>query len=215
MGTPESDVTHSGGGPWTFVASQPRGNAGGVRLSKFSVNTTGIRHGGAHGGVDCGIATRWAMAREETIPPNIAMPAATKKSEQRIFSNRGRVNIRSGFAIIQGNVLAKSAEICQTFSMVKDRAGAPDAAVVVASLRRGASGGCCSWQHGDTALWPQQRLFLRWLPIASLLLWWTRTRMRRRARPRCGSGSGGWRWCYCRSNSWSHRRSNRWCGRWR
>jgi hypothetical protein len=51
--------------------------------------------------------------------------------------------------------------------MVKDRAGAPDAAVVVASLRRGASGACCSWQHGDTALWPQQRVFLRWLPIAS------------------------------------------------
>ena len=51
--------------------------------------------------------------------------------------------------------------------MVKDRAGAPDAAVVVASLRRDASGGCCSWQHGDTALWPQQRVFLRWLPIAS------------------------------------------------
>ena len=51
--------------------------------------------------------------------------------------------------------------------MAKDRAGAPDAAVVVASLRRAASGACCSWQDGDTALWPQQRESLRWLPIAS------------------------------------------------
>jgi len=51
--------------------------------------------------------------------------------------------------------------------MVKDRVGTPDAAVVVASLRRGASGACCSWHHGDTALWPQQRVFLRWLPSAS------------------------------------------------
>ena len=30
MGTPEFDVTQSGGGPCAFVAIQPGGNAGGV-----------------------------------------------------------------------------------------------------------------------------------------------------------------------------------------
>ncbi len=58
---------------------------------------------------------RSAMARDEPIAPNMAMQTATKKSEQRILRNRGGVNIRSGFAIIQSNVLAKSAEICQHF----------------------------------------------------------------------------------------------------
>jgi hypothetical protein len=39
-GSPEFDVTQSGGGPWAFVASQSGGNAGGVTLSKFSLTTT-------------------------------------------------------------------------------------------------------------------------------------------------------------------------------
>ena len=39
-GSPEFDVTQSGGGPWSFVASQSGGNAGGVTLSKFSLTTT-------------------------------------------------------------------------------------------------------------------------------------------------------------------------------
>jgi hypothetical protein len=37
MGTPESDVTHNGGGPWAFVAVQSGGNVGGVTPSKLSV----------------------------------------------------------------------------------------------------------------------------------------------------------------------------------
>jgi hypothetical protein len=37
IGTPESEVTQSGGGPWAFVAAQSGGNAGGVTPSKFSV----------------------------------------------------------------------------------------------------------------------------------------------------------------------------------
>jgi hypothetical protein len=55
------------------------------------------------------------MARDEPIVPNMAMQTATKKSEQTILRNRGGVNIRSGFAIIQSNVLPKSAEIRQHF----------------------------------------------------------------------------------------------------
>jgi hypothetical protein len=38
LGTPLLDVTQSGGGPSAFVANHPVGNAGGVTLSKFSVN---------------------------------------------------------------------------------------------------------------------------------------------------------------------------------
>ena len=36
IGTPELEVTQSGGGPNAFVAIQSGGSAGGVRLSKFS-----------------------------------------------------------------------------------------------------------------------------------------------------------------------------------
>src|SRR3954452_7092854 len=46
IGTPELDVTHSGGGPCAFVACQSGGNAGGVTVSKFSLYTTGRRQGG-------------------------------------------------------------------------------------------------------------------------------------------------------------------------
>jgi hypothetical protein len=36
VGMPEFDVTQNGGGPWSFVAVQPAGRAGGVTPSKFS-----------------------------------------------------------------------------------------------------------------------------------------------------------------------------------
>ncbi len=44
---------------------------------------------------------RWAIAREEPISPDTAMPAATKKSKQRTFRNRDRVNALFGFVIIE------------------------------------------------------------------------------------------------------------------
>src|SRR6266403_657911 len=50
VGTPESEVTQSGDGPWAFVASQSEGNTGGATPSKFSLNTTGRRQGGEHEG---------------------------------------------------------------------------------------------------------------------------------------------------------------------
>ena len=55
MGTPELDVTQSGGGPWAFVATQSGGNAGGVTLSKFSFTTTGRKQGGEHEGLGDGV----------------------------------------------------------------------------------------------------------------------------------------------------------------
>ena len=55
MGTPEFDVTQSGGGPNALVAIQPAGNVGGVWPSKLSVKTIGIKHGkGPHEGVGTG-----------------------------------------------------------------------------------------------------------------------------------------------------------------
>jgi hypothetical protein len=55
LGTPAFEVTQSGGGPSVFVASQSEGNAGGVTLSKFSLNTTGRRQGGEHEGFGDGV----------------------------------------------------------------------------------------------------------------------------------------------------------------
>lgn len=42
IGTPEFEVTHSGGGPCAFVAVQSGGNVGGVTASKFSLSVPGF-----------------------------------------------------------------------------------------------------------------------------------------------------------------------------
>ena len=47
IGTPEFDVTQSGGGPCAFVATQSGGNAGGVTPSKFSLNVSWLHTGRA------------------------------------------------------------------------------------------------------------------------------------------------------------------------
>jgi hypothetical protein len=46
MGTPEFEVTQSGGGPCAFVAVQSAGNAGGVTASKFWPNVSRLQHSG-------------------------------------------------------------------------------------------------------------------------------------------------------------------------
>lgn len=46
IGSPESDVIQSGGGPNTFVASHPCGKAGGVTPSKSSFELVNSAHGG-------------------------------------------------------------------------------------------------------------------------------------------------------------------------
>ena len=56
IGTPEFEVTQSGGGPWAFVASHPGGSAGGVTLSKFSANLLRNQQGGHVGGLGAGTA---------------------------------------------------------------------------------------------------------------------------------------------------------------
>jgi len=62
IGTPESDVTQSGGGPWPFVAVQSGGNPGGVTLSKSSLNSTGCEQGGEHEGFGGGVGTAAEMS---------------------------------------------------------------------------------------------------------------------------------------------------------
>ena len=42
IGTPEFDVTQSGGGPWALVAIQYGGNVGGITSSKSSLNPIGL-----------------------------------------------------------------------------------------------------------------------------------------------------------------------------
>jgi hypothetical protein len=50
IGTPEFEVTHNGGGPCAFIATQSGGNAGGVTPSKYSETTAGSQKAGGHGG---------------------------------------------------------------------------------------------------------------------------------------------------------------------
>ena len=57
IGTPESEVTHSGGGPCAFVAIQSGGKAGGATPSKFSLNVNRSQQPGHGSGVGVGPTT--------------------------------------------------------------------------------------------------------------------------------------------------------------
>src|SRR4030095_11691672 len=63
IGTPESDVTHNGGGPWALLAIQSGGNPGGITSSKFSLNCTGWEQGnGEHEELGDGAGTAADMS---------------------------------------------------------------------------------------------------------------------------------------------------------
>jgi hypothetical protein len=87
LGTPLFDVTQRGGGPNAFVANQSTGNAGGVTLSKFSLDVPRDQHPG-HLPLLC-----------PKVGP-IATTAAINKSKQRTFRNRIAVNVRFRLVII-------------------------------------------------------------------------------------------------------------------
>jgi hypothetical protein len=82
-GTPEFDVTQSGGGPSAFVAIQSAGNDGGITSSKFSLTTIGRRQGGEQEGVGTGVGVgglpmavkssngRWPMLVDGVIAANV------------------------------------------------------------------------------------------------------------------------------------------------
>ena len=82
VGTPESEVTHTGGGPWAFVASQSGGNAGGMTPSKFSCIVERNQQGGHGGGVGSApvrTSTRPQAVSSGEINPSIPWPVAREK----------------------------------------------------------------------------------------------------------------------------------------
>ena len=116
LGNPEAEVCHkTPSGSIPLIAVQKGGRAGGVTASNFSSKAVITSHGGGAGIAAAEISVwpqlsssgevdscaRWAIARKEPISPTTAMPAATKKSEQRTFRNRGRVNALFGFVITE------------------------------------------------------------------------------------------------------------------
>src|SRR6188472_3099311 len=124
IGSPELEVTHSGGGPSAFVASQPPGNTGGVNPSKFSVLVRGIQQSGHGWGVGVGPSTEtlpictpsaafaeatapkgeadppWFIARDEAIPASTTNPAEMVKSKQETARNRDDAVARFRFMIM-------------------------------------------------------------------------------------------------------------------
>src|SRR6476660_5111429 len=138
IGSPELEVTHSGGGPSAFVASQPPGNCGGVNASKFSVLVRANQQSGHGNGVGVGPATARisirrasssaesdsvrTASRDDSIAPTTAMLAATMKEQRRRRRSRDDSEARfGGLAIVLTSrplchptaVLTRSAEHCQ------------------------------------------------------------------------------------------------------
>jgi hypothetical protein len=107
LGSPEFDVTQSGGGPNAFVASHNGGNAGGIMLSKFSVVVTRPAHGGH----------RPRGGRIPATAGPIAMATA--------INNSNKIKLRSGVdlsacfkfstiaAVVAPIILAKAMTQCQ------------------------------------------------------------------------------------------------------
>jgi hypothetical protein len=117
IGSPELDVTQSGGGPKTLVANQSEGNVGGTTSSKSSPRPASWEQRPRHG-VGLGVAQAAglsnepdalsspeadpsrAIACEETMSPEAIMPAAIKKVTRSIFCNRLSVNERLAVSIL-------------------------------------------------------------------------------------------------------------------
>jgi hypothetical protein len=74
IGTPESDVTQNGGGPWAFVAVQSGGNAGGVTASKFSLWVDGDQQAGHGGGLAATAARLFTLPHPATLFGGPALP---------------------------------------------------------------------------------------------------------------------------------------------
>jgi hypothetical protein len=118
IGSPELELTHSGGGPSAFVASQSGGNWGGVNPSKFSVLVRANQQSGQGNGVGVGPATARisfirrasssaefdsvrAGSRDDPIAPTTAMLAATITKQPRRRRNRDDPLVPFGLEIIE------------------------------------------------------------------------------------------------------------------
>jgi len=85
LGSPESDVTQTGGGPNAFVASQGNGNSGGITLSKFSVDVIRPAHGCGH--------------RPGRVPVTVG-PIAMAMSNNNKTAVRNRIGVSAGFKVL-------------------------------------------------------------------------------------------------------------------
>jgi hypothetical protein len=86
-GIPTCDVSHSGGGPWAFVAVHPGGSAGGVTPSKSSLN---VVVGWAQEAPEANTSVR-AVEADPVSPP-----AATKVLPIAVPATLERATLRSG-----------------------------------------------------------------------------------------------------------------------
>jgi hypothetical protein len=108
IGTPEFDVTQSGGGPSAFVASQPGGNAGGTTPSKSSFIVISGQQFGHWKGVGVGPAAgilmdwrssavvsdtvvgtgecgpAWLLGRDNAIAAKKSTPAETRAQRKTV-----------------------------------------------------------------------------------------------------------------------------------
>jgi hypothetical protein len=86
-GMPELEVTHSGGSPWSFVAVQPAGSAGGVTPSKSSLNVVA---GSSQEAVPASSTSVFGVDTASTAPPAassvlpIAVPATRLRAPFRL-----------------------------------------------------------------------------------------------------------------------------------
>jgi hypothetical protein len=80
IGTPESEVTQSGGGPNTFIAIQSGGSAGGVRLSKFSFLVSWCQQGIHGSGVGVGPAAAKVLTSSLSAAAGLDAVAATREA---------------------------------------------------------------------------------------------------------------------------------------
>jgi hypothetical protein len=104
-GTPEFDVTQSGGGPSAFVAIQSAGKTGGATLSKYTLKTTGSRQGGEQEGVGTGVGVGvsptaveisnrpWPMAGDDLMTTAATATTATVPIENVMARRIESLNI--------------------------------------------------------------------------------------------------------------------------
>ena len=125
-GSPELDVTHSGGGPSAFVASQSGGNWGGVNPSKFSVLVRANQQSGKETvesvsglcrnstdlqdivfaaspsfGAQAEFDSVRTTSRDDSIAPTTAMLAVTIKKQPRRPRSRDDPVVPFGLEIIE------------------------------------------------------------------------------------------------------------------
>ena len=194
---PEFEVTHTGGGPWAFVANQSGGSAGCVALSKISLNTTGSKQGGEHEGVGGGVGVRLGATLESACDENAIVNIVASRSVNLTTAlNRCTVLL----------LLFLCAGACRFYLTIGTAANA---------VR--------FWRHVRCSLGTSEKHRCNYGSLITVHSFWLR---RCRAWVRCGTRprSNSWcssrrrrsyrRRCWCRRR-WRHRRRRSGTGRYR